>query len=83
MEEFWQQHDGADRVYYQALIQLTVALHLHKDSRFTGAQKVIDRAEKNMQGYQGLISGIDLALLKDQVKEYCLSHGKLPKIEII
>lgn len=80
MEEFWQMYHEPDRVYYQALIQLTVALHLYQESRLKGAQMVLERALKNMDGCQGLISGIDLIQLKDEIVEYFANPGKMPKI---
>ncbi len=82
MEKFWQEYSGADRVYYQALIQLTVALHLYQNSRLIGAQKVLARAIENMTDYQGPISGIDLIKLRDEVIKYLADSLVVPKIKL-
>ncbi len=80
LEEFWRDYDGADRRYYQALIQLIVALYLQQESRHAGAAKVLARAVKNMEGYENQIQGIDLIQLLNEVQEYLAEPKVLPKI---
>jgi hypothetical protein len=47
-EIFWQNYYGADRSLYQAFIQICACLHLINEKRYTGAQKVLERARKNI-----------------------------------
>jgi predicted metal-dependent hydrolase len=82
LEEFWRNYAGDDRRYYQALIQLIVALYLQQESRQAGASKVLARAVKNMEDYQNQIPGIDLIQLLNDVQEYLAKPKALPKIAI-
>ncbi len=72
-EEFWQEYQGADRQYYQALIQLTVAIYLKQEGRQLGAEKVLKRAEKNLAAYQANHGAIDLGYLAQACAAYI--HG--------
>jgi hypothetical protein len=47
-EKFWQNYHEADRCLYQAFIQICACLHLINEKRYTGAQKVLERARKNI-----------------------------------
>ncbi len=80
LEEFWRNYQGNDRRHYQALIQFCVALYLHRESRLVGARKVLDRAVKNMEGFEGSLDGLDLIRLQDQVLAYFANSAALPKI---
>ncbi len=80
LEEFWRNYAGDDRRYYQALIQLIVALYLQQESRHAGAAKVLARAIKNLEGYENQIQGIDLIKLLNEVREYLAEPRVLPKI---
>jgi predicted metal-dependent hydrolase len=48
IEKFWQNYYEADRCLYQAFIQICACLHLINEKRYTGAQKVLERARKNI-----------------------------------
>lgn len=71
LEDFWNGIDDGEphKQYIQALIQLTVVLHLIQEGRFTGATKVYLRAEKNLSNCNGPIHGIDILNLQNQVQK--------------
>ena len=48
IEKFWRNYHEADRCLYQAFIQICACLHLINEKRYTGAQKVLERARKNI-----------------------------------
>ncbi len=82
LEEFWSNYQGADRRYYQAWIQLCVALHLSLEGRAVGAKKVLERARKNLEGYQNEISFFDLAKLFLETESYLESNSSIPRIDL-
>ena len=48
IEKFWRNYHEADRCLYQAFIQICACLHLINEKRYTGAQKVLERARNNI-----------------------------------
>ena len=48
VEKFWRNHHAVDRCLYQAFIQICACLYLINEKRYTGAQKVLERARKNI-----------------------------------
>lgn len=80
LEEFWSSYQGADRKYYQAWIQLCVALHLSQENRAVGAKKVLERARENLKGYQNEISFFDLPKLFLETEFYLASKSSIPRI---
>lgn len=48
IEKFWRNYHKADRGLYQAFIQICACLHLINEKRYTGAQKVLERARNNI-----------------------------------
>jgi|GEM_PF-5271296 len=79
LEEFWQEYRGEDRQYYQALIQLTVAIYLKQEGRDAGAIKVLARAANNLQQKQSQLS----QALCEAAEAYILGTGAIPQILLL
>jgi predicted metal-dependent hydrolase len=72
-ELFWKKYKGKDRPYYQALIQMTAAMHLIYQERYQGAKKTLERAGVRIKGARNKIMGVDLHSLYFEVRNY-LEH---------
>ncbi|MCE2929028.1 MAG: DUF309 domain-containing protein [Candidatus Caenarcaniphilales bacterium] len=72
LEQHWnQEQDPEEKKYLQALIQIAVARHLLEQKRYVGAQKVIDRAIKNLEGIYGKHKEIDIKSLVQFICNEC------------
>ena len=72
LEDIWQDirlndPENPELNSLQALIQLAVSLHLLTQNRIIGAQKVLERARKNMQKSSSVYNSVDLELLYQKI----------------
>lgn len=51
----------------QALIQLSVSLHLIQQNRLVGAKKVLERARLNIESANGQINGVNTSFLYQEI----------------
>lgn len=71
-EEIWQelrlkQPNHPDFDDLQALIQISVALHLLTQDRLVGAKKVLERARLNIEKSNGVINGANIKSLYQEI----------------
>jgi predicted metal-dependent hydrolase len=70
LEELWSETIGAEKKFYQGLIQAAVALFHFGNENLGGARKVYESSRVNLASYGSLFQGLDLELFRGQM-EYC------------
>lgn len=85
-EELWADTQGAERKFYQGLIQAAVALHHFGNGNLRGAKKLYASSRNYLEPYRPKHWGLDLDLFFQQYAE-CFaevfaSEEELPQIEI-
>lgn len=63
LEDFWRGYRGADRGFYQGLIQAAVALHHRDRGNRAGARRVAARARAKLEPWLPRHGGLDLEAL--------------------
>ncbi len=71
-EEFWRElrlyrPDSQEFTEIQALIQISVAMHLIQENRIVGAKKVLERARINISKANGNILGVNIEGLYQEI----------------
>ena len=71
-EEFWQElrlnrPDSQEFTQMQALIQISVALHLIQENRVAGAKKVLERARINISKANGIVLGVNIESVYQEI----------------
>lgn len=66
LEEAWRAAEGGDKLFYQGLIQVAVALHHHSRQNASGARTALAAAADKLRKFPGSHRGLDLKkLLED------------------
>ena len=85
-EELWADHGGADRTFYQGLIQVAVCLHHFGNGNIRGAKKLYVGSRGYLEEYRPFHEGIDLDKLFAEFEACCAeimkSDEQFPKIDI-
>jgi uncharacterized protein len=69
-EEVWTHLVDPERLFLQALIQVTVAMHHHQNSNRAGALSLLQRALRKLEKYPARFGGIDVGSLCDSVRAW-------------
>ena len=67
-EEVWNHLVDPERLFLQALIQVTVAMHHYQRANQAGASSLLQRALRKLERYPDRFAGIDVASLR---KDLC------------
>lgn len=67
LEEVWREVRGEDRLFYQGVVQVAIAMHHFSKANMAGAQSVLAKARKNLEPYPSKSGGIDLEDLREQL----------------
>ncbi len=81
LEDFWREHRGPDRAFYQGLIQVAVALHHHERGNAVGAARVASRARRNLAPWLPSHAGFDVARLLADLEASLSSQAPSPVLE--
>ena len=68
-EELWAEYRGADRTFYQGLIQVAVALHHFGNGNIRGAKKLYNSSRAYLDPFRPKHLGCDLDLLFTEMEE--------------
>jgi uncharacterized protein len=69
-EEIWRESEGAERHFYQALIQLDAAL-IHTDrGHWGGVANLLARSLSHLEQCPECLLGMDVARLREQLRAY-------------
>jgi len=79
LEEVWMGEFGENRDFLQALIQIGAAYYHLENFNSTGFKLLLDNALELLNGYEGVIFGIDVNELKEKIKA---AKREFVKIEI-
>jgi predicted metal-dependent hydrolase len=60
-EDIWRASSGPEKKFLQGLIQIAVALHHHSTGNLRGAQSLLKRGCKNLDGCPDVFGGVKLA----------------------
>ena len=69
LEELWSNEFGELREFLQALIQLGVAFYHKENYNPRGYRLLLENAGELLEGYSGVVCGIDVDRLKKRIKE--------------
>ncbi len=75
-EDVWNHLVNPERLFLQALIQVTVAMHHDRHANRAGASSLLHRALRKLEHYPGRFGGIDVAHLKDEVRAWLCALDK-------
>lgn len=67
LEEVWKEVRGDNRLFYQGVVQVAIAMHHFSKANMAGAQSVLAKARKNLEPYPSGFAGIDLGDLREQL----------------
>ena len=67
LEEVWREVRGDDRLFYQGVVQVAIAMHHFSRANLAGAQSVLAKARRNLAPYPPKSGGIDLEDLRRQL----------------
>jgi uncharacterized protein len=70
LEELWSETIGAEKKFYQGLIQAAVALFHFGNENLGGARKVYESARANLEPYGPRFQGLNLHRFRSEM-EYC------------
>ena len=70
-EELWANYSGADRTFYQGLIQVAVCLHHFGNGNIAGARKLYFTSRKYLEPYLPQHEGLDLQTLFGELERCC------------
>lgn len=86
-EDIWRAAAGPEKRFLQGLIQIAVALHHHSTGNLRGAQSLLGRGCRNLDGCPKVFGGVLLTPLLRSLEHWqrALAEGKpvppLPKLE--
>lgn len=87
LEAVWQNLQGPERLFLQALIQVAVALHHHATGNLEGAQSVMARAAANLAPYVDGFGNIEVNTLRSDIEIWLAALGKqrpeMPPLAVI
>jgi uncharacterized protein len=69
LETAWRAEHKPNRNLYQGILQLGVGYYHLMNNNFVGAKKLFLRAEKTLDGIPSYCQGIDVDLIRLQIKE--------------
>lgn len=69
-EEAWNHLRDPERLFVQALIQVTVAMHHFHNANRPGAFSLLERAQRKLKQYPEQFSGIDVDKLRQDVHSW-------------
>ncbi len=75
-EELWRSAPSAQRLFFQGLVQLSVAFHHYSQGNRIGAESVLRRALQNLASYPEQFGGVELSALRQSSKKWidALAH---------
>jgi predicted metal-dependent hydrolase len=88
-EDIWRLAAGPEKRFLQGLIQIAVALHHHSTGNLRGAQSLLKRGCKNLDGCPEVFGGVCVIPLLHSVTQWqlALAEGKpappLPKLQLL
>ncbi len=62
--------EGAEKLFVQALIQITVAFHHRQRGNFPGAKSLLRRALGKLERYPPAFEGVDVGRLRGNVEAW-------------
>ncbi|MEP6643904.1 MAG: DUF309 domain-containing protein [Acidobacteriaceae bacterium] len=68
-EDLWRSAPGEQKLFFQGLVQMSVAFHHHSQGNLMGAESVLKRALRNLSGYPEHFGGIELTRLRQSLQE--------------
>ena len=71
-EELWTETEGADRRFYQGLIQVAVCLHHFGNGNLRGAQKLYHSCRGYLDDYAPWHMGVDVSKLLAELEDCCV-----------
>ena len=72
-EDVWNQLVDPERLFLQALIQVSVAMHHYRQGNRAGALSLLQRALRKLDGYPACFGGIDVASLREDARAWLLA----------
>lgn len=86
-EELWTNYAGADRKFYQGLIQVAVCLHHFGNGNTRGARKLYHSSTAYLEPYRPMHQGLDVDKLVSEltrcVQPILDSEEEYPSVEIV
>ncbi len=76
-EDVWNRLVDPERLFLQALIQVSVAMHHYRNANRAGALSLLERALRKLQQYPERFGGVDVAGLRKDVRAWldALQHA--------
>jgi predicted metal-dependent hydrolase len=85
-EELWADYEGADRKFFQGLIQAAVALHHFGNGNIRGARKLYHSCRSYLEPFRPRHLGLDLEKFYRELEacfgEVLTTQEEFPRIEI-
>lgn len=77
-EDIWRAAAGPEKKFLQGLIQIAVALHHHSTGNLRGAQSLLKRGCRNLDGCPEVFGGVQLPPLLHSLEQWqhALSKGE-------
>ena len=72
-EDAWNQLADPERLFLQALIQVTVAMHHFHNANRAGALSLLRRAQGKLEKYPEQFGGVDVSNLRNDVRAWLLA----------
>jgi predicted metal-dependent hydrolase len=89
-EEVWNGLVDPEKLFVQALIQVTVAMHHYQHANRAGALSLLQRALRKLDKYPERFGGIDVGRLREDVRSWLVgleaeeaSPGASPSINLV
>lgn len=73
LEEVWREVQGDDRLFYQGVVQVAIAMHHFSKNNQVGALSVLAKCRRNLEPYPDEFAGIDLRDLRRQLTDWDLA----------
>ena len=67
LEDAWRESTATVKLFRQALVQISVAMHHHSTGNLNGARSVLARAIRNITPFEQGFEGLDLDDLRQQL----------------
>jgi len=77
-ESVWLHAPQPEKLFLQALIQVTVALHHFHRENLLGATRLLDAALRKLSPYPSTFANIDVALLREDIRHALHSLASNP-----
>jgi predicted metal-dependent hydrolase len=75
-EEAWNRLSDPEKLFVQALIQVTVAMHHFENANRAGALSLLERAQRKLEKYPGQFGGVEVAILRDDLCAWLCALGE-------